>query len=132
MTRFDVADIAALEDSSGEPIVDEDGLPRMLYMFLWKSKGEVGPVEFQLLRNYRDLSLCPVYWLLVYMRLARLESGPLFPKLATNGVSTGERMAVDNVSHEFGEVNVASFFLAESCLISVIFMAGYQGVFRGR
>jgi hypothetical protein len=86
----------------GKPILDEDGYPRYLRLWLRKSKGDgsiqPGGVLFSLVRNYRDRKLCAVVALCDYLNLSGITEGQLFrnfehgskSKFKTKGMSLND------------------------------------------
>lgn len=76
---------------NGNMVLDKDGYPRFLYIFLPRSKGisfisagsgsnSAKGYLFQLMRNYKDRSLCPGVVLWNYLLVSGISSGPLFPQ----------------------------------------------------
>jgi hypothetical protein len=92
-------------------VLDEDGYPRYIRIWLSKSKGDgtgIGTaVKFELMRNYRDRKLCPVVALLDYLNFSGITSGYIFRNFQS-GSSTrfrsDEPMSVHDVSEILSEL----------------------------
>ena len=60
-----------------------DGIPRYIKLKLtwWKSRKKLQPVYYIIWRNYINTIYCPVFNLLLWLRVSKIEQGPIFVKL---------------------------------------------------
>ena len=92
-------------------VLDEDGYPRYIRVWLSKSKGDgsgkSAPVKFELMRNYRDRTLCPVVALFDYLNLSGISSGYIFRNFqvgSTTKFRSEGAMSVSDVSDVINDV----------------------------
>jgi hypothetical protein len=94
----------------GSLVLDEDGYPRYLRVWLPKSKGDgtqsTGGVTFELLRNYRDRKLCPVVAICDYLNLTGIREGYIFRNFenGSNSKFRPEAMSVADISAALSDV----------------------------
>jgi len=94
----------------GKPILDEDGYPRYLRLWLRKSTGDgsaiPGAIKFGLMRNYRDRKLCAVVALCDYLNLTGITEGTIFRNFENGSRSKfkSQAMSVDDVSTVCSEI----------------------------
>ena len=95
--------------------LDEDGYPRILRLWLPKSKGdgeaEKGGVMFEIIRNYRDRDMCPVVALLDWLNFSGIKDGFVFPNFqhGSNSKFRNGAMSVDDISTMYSKLCLTLF-----------------------
>jgi len=100
---------------NGNLDLDEDGYPRILRLWLPRSKGdgeaEKGGVKFQIMRNYRDRDMCPVVAILDWLNFSGIEDGFVFPNFqhGSNSKFRNDAMSVDDISTMYSKLCLTLF-----------------------
>jgi hypothetical protein len=81
-----------------------DGLPNHITLGIWQAKGKRKKHKKRRLRLHRNRlnwKLCPVYWLMLWIRISKIKKGPLFVKA---GLGTGRAAVFHHYKEEGGYV----------------------------